>query len=84
MKSGLSFLLGAVFGAVIGSAVALLLAPSSGEELRANIKTQADSQYARLQNEWQKGVKEMQTRMDKMSSDLQTLANKSKETDTPA
>jgi len=84
MKNVLSFVLGTLFGAMIGSVVALLFAPSSGEELRANIKTQADSQYARLQNEWQKGVKEMQTRMDKMSSDLQALANRSKETDIPA
>jgi len=84
MKSGLSFLLGTVFGAVIGAIVALLVAPSSGEELRTNIKNQADVQYARLQNEWQKGVQEMQSRMDKMNSDLQALVNKSKETETPA
>ena len=47
LKYGLSFLFGAAFGA----AVALLYAPSSGEELRTNIKTQADTQYARLQDE---------------------------------
>lgn len=76
MKYVLSFGFGALFGAV----VALLFAPSSGEELRANIKTQADTQYARLQDEWQKGVNEMQTRMDKMSSELQAMTSKVKET----
>jgi gas vesicle protein len=40
MKYALSFLLGTAMGA----AVALLFAPSSGEELRTNIKTQADTQ----------------------------------------
>ena len=76
MKYSLSFL----FGALVGAAVALLLAPSSGEELRANIKTQADTQYAKLQDDWQKGMSEPQIRMDKMSGELQTISNKVKET----
>ena len=76
LKFGLSFLFGVAFGA----AVALLYAPSSGEELRANIKTQADTQYARLQDQYQKGMTEMQSRMDKMNSDLQAMTNKVKET----
>lgn len=80
MKYALSFLL----GAVVGAAVALLYAPSSGEELRMNIKTQADSQYAKLQDDWQKGMTEMQSRMDKMSSDLQAMAGRSKDTGKPA
>ena len=67
-----------------GAAVALLYAPSSGEELRMNIKTQADSQYAKLQDDWQKGMTEMQSRMDKMSSDLQAMAGRSKDTGKPA
>jgi gas vesicle protein len=80
MKYVLSFALGAATGAL----VALLFAPSSGEELRANIKTQADTQYAKAQQEWQKATQELQTRMDKMSTDLQALTNRSKETDKPA
>ena len=84
MKYALSFVLGTLLGAAIGSIVALLFAPSSGEELRANIKTQADTQYARLQDQWQKGMNEMQTRMDKMSSDLQAVTSRSKEADNAA
>lgn len=76
MKYALSFLL----GAVVGASLALLFAPSSGEELRSNIKSQADAQYARMQDQWQKGMQEMQTRMDKMSSDLQAMASRSTET----
>jgi gas vesicle protein len=78
MKYGLTFVLGTLFGALIGGAVALLFAPSSGEELRANIKTQADTQYAKLQDQYQKGMNELQTRMDKMSSDLQAISARSK------
>ena len=74
MKYALSFLLGAVMGA----AVALLFAPSSGEKLRSNIKTQADTQYAKLQDEYQKGLQEMHIRLDKMSSELQAMSSRSK------
>lgn len=85
MKYVLSFFM----GAVVGAAVALLYAPSSGEELRTNIKTQADTQYARLQEEWQKGMSELHTRMDKISVDLQSIADqatsgKAQKTDNPA
>lgn len=80
MKYGLTFVLGTLFGALIGAGVALLYAPSTGEELRANIKAQADTQYARLQDEYQKGLQQVQSRMDKMSSDLQAMTSRSKDT----
>jgi gas vesicle protein len=75
MKTGLTFGLGALVGALVGAVVALLFAPSSGEELRANIKTQADTQVAKMQDQWQTGMNELKGRMDKMSSDLQELAS---------
>ncbi len=77
----MKFVLGFLAGAIVGAAAALLYAPSSGDELRKNIKIQADTQYAKLQEEWQRGSQEMQTRIDKLSSDLQALSNRSKETD---
>ena len=84
MKYVLSFVLGTFFGAIGGAIVALLFAPSSGEELRSNIKTRADAEYANFQDQWQKVIQDMQTRMDKMSSDLQKLKSGSKEINTPA
>ena len=84
MKYVLSFVLGAVFGALAGAAVALLFAPSSGGELRTNIKTKADAEYVKLQDEWHKGRQEMQTRMGKMSNDLQAMSSPAKETSEPA
>jgi gas vesicle protein len=76
----MKYVIGFLLGAGIGAAVALLFAPFSGDELRTNIKTQANTQYARLQDEWQKGMQEMQTRMDKISNDLQAMSSKGKET----
>lgn len=80
MKYAMGFLL----GAMVGVLVALLYAPSAGEEFRTNIKSQVDTQYARLQDEWQEGMQEMQTLMDKMTSDMQPMMNRSKETGEPA
>jgi gas vesicle protein len=77
MKYAISFFSGTLLGAVIGALVALLFAPSSGEELRENIKNQADTQYVKLQGEWEKGKQEMQTRIDKLSSDVHALSNRS-------
>ena len=76
----MKILAGFIFGAIAGAAVALLYAPSTGEELRTNIKTQADTQYAKLQEEWQKGLGELQSRMDKINGDLQAITEKT-ETD---
>jgi gas vesicle protein len=72
MKYVLSFLLGAVAGAT----VALLFAPTSGNELRSNIKTQADTQSAKLQSEYQKDMQDLNARMDKLSSQLQASRSK--------
>jgi gas vesicle protein len=79
----MSFMIGILFGAAVGAIVSLLFAPSSGEELRGNIKTQADTQYAKMQEQYQKGMTELQTRMDKMSSDLQGMRGGSKEASAP-
>ena len=79
----MKFIIGFIWGAMIGAAVALLYAPSTGEELRANIKTQADTQYAKMQEEWQNGINELQNRVDKISSDLQAMSGKAEEAGTP-
>ena len=63
MKYIASFLLGASIGAI----AALLLAPSSGEELRSNIKTQTDIQAARAREEWQKNVQSLQEQVNKLN-----------------
>ena len=76
MKSMLGFLI----GALVGAAVALLLAPSSGEELRTNIKSRANEEYVKLQEEFQKGMQEIHARMDKMGGDMKDTASQAEET----
>jgi len=66
-------------GALAGGVVALLFAPSSGAELRMNIKTRANDEYERLQNEMQKGMQELRTRMDKMGGDIQATTGQTEE-----
>ena len=66
-------------GALVGAIVALLFAPSSGEELRSNIKSEADAQYAKLQDEWQKGMQEIKSRIDKLTGDLQAMSSEIEE-----
>ena len=66
-------------GALAGGLVALLFAPSSGEELRTNIKTRANNEYEKLQNEMQKGMQELRTRMDRMGGDMQAAADQIEE-----
>ena len=39
MRKTLSFLIGVISGAIVGAAVAILLAPSSGQELQGQMRT---------------------------------------------
>ena len=68
MQYGLFFLL----GAVVGATFALLFAPSSGEELRQNIKAQVDTQYSKVQEELEKNMEKMHSAIEKMSGELQS------------
>jgi len=62
----MSFLSGAVFGAII----ALLYAPTSGEELRGNIREEVDIRLQQASEEWDKAIESLQTSIDEMSVDL--------------
>jgi gas vesicle protein len=77
MKYILSFIL----GVLVGSVVALMFAPTSGEELRTNMKTQVDTQSAAIQEQWQLRYQQLQSRMEKMSNDLQALKKQKAETE---
>jgi gas vesicle protein len=72
---GFSFVLGAILGAALG----LLFAPSSGDELRRNIKEQVDTQYAKVQEEFQKGMEKMQATVEKVSNELAAVTEEVEE-----
>ena len=51
-------------GAFVGSVVALLYAPKSGEELRTQIRTEADATVKRASVEWNKAVQDIQHQIE--------------------
>jgi len=80
MKYLLSFMLGTVFGV----AIALMFAPTSGTELRTNLKAQVDTQSAKVQEQWQEKYSLLQSKIDKMSGDLKALEEETKESESLA
>ena len=71
MKSIFAFIVGAAVGAI----AALLYAPQSGEELRARIREEAEIERQRLQAQYERGLAEMHTRIDKVQQDVQSMVN---------
>ena len=51
-------------GALVGAAVALLYAPMSGEDLRAEIKAEAEIELKKAEAEWHKRLKEINEKVD--------------------
>ncbi len=73
----MKLIFGFILGAAVGAIAALLYAPQSGEELRARIREEAELERQRLQAQYERGLKEMQARLDKVQQDVQTLVNES-------
>jgi len=64
--SVVSFLLGLIVGAV----AALLFAPSSGEELRAQIKSEAEVRLDKLTTELEKSLGDVKETVEKTRTEL--------------
>lgn len=75
MNSIVSFIL----GAIVGAAVALLYAPQSGEELRANLREEAQVERQRLQAQYEKGMQDLQEAINRVQVDLQSLLQQAEE-----
>ena len=67
-------LIGFLVGVAVGVAGALLLAPSSGEELRNQMHDYADTDMERMRAEYRRGMDSLHSRVDKMSKDMDTAA----------
>jgi gas vesicle protein len=74
----MKYLAGFVLGALAGAVAALLLAPQSGEELRARLRAGAEKNYDLVQEQTQKGMAQLQAQMDKLSSEVQSTMSKAK------
>jgi gas vesicle protein len=60
-------------GVTVGAGVALLFAPESGEELRADIRAKADEELPRLRA----GLDKTNERLNKMETDLKQALKRS-------
>jgi gas vesicle protein len=75
---------GLLVGTVLGGLIALLFAPTSGKELRTNIKNEVDTQVAKAKDEWQKGVQDVEARVEKVKIERQERKAQSKDLPTAA
>lgn len=66
MKKFFSFFVGAIMGGLVGSTVALLLAPSSGETLRGQIR----ERFAALQDELAQAASERRIELEQQLENL--------------
>jgi len=80
MRDTINFLAGLILGAAIGAVTALLLAPQSGAELRANIQEQAMAERQRLQALYEQQMAELQPQLDKLQKDVQSVLDQTKKT----
>ena len=65
-----------LLGAAIGAIIALLFAPESGQELRADIRSTADKDLGKVQAEWQTALAKTHQRLDQMQADLNTALSR--------
>lgn len=67
-------------GVLVGVAVGLLYAPMSGEELRAEIRTEAEVELKKVEAEWNKRLKEVNESLEATRQEVMAYMNKSQET----
>ncbi|KPK53912.1 MAG: YtxH domain-containing protein [Chloroflexota bacterium] len=75
MKNIIYFLAGTAVGAVL----ALLFAPQSGAELRANIQSTAEEDWQQVQAQWQVEMEKLHQRLDQIQLSLQEAEDESEE-----
>ena len=66
MRKAMAFTFGAVLGGILGGLTALLLAPSSGEELRSSIQKQVDQIQIEIKEAGQKKREELEQQLDEL------------------
>ena len=70
MRRIISFLSGAVLGGIVGATVALLFAPSSGDEMRGQMQSRAEQ----IQMEFKKAADARRADLEKQLSELRKPA----------
>ena len=73
MNRILSFLAGALCGAVVGATAALLLAPESGEDLRLDMVTRWEEALAEARQAMEDTRRELQAQFEQMQKGSDTI-----------
>ena len=68
MRKFASFVFGSVMGAMFGAVVALLIAPSSGEELQARARERVLTLRDEVQDAYEVRAAQLQAELDALSS----------------
>jgi gas vesicle protein len=63
-------------GIIVGVAVGLLYAPKSGEELRAEIKAEAEVELQKLEVEWNRRMKEVNESIETTRNEVMTYVER--------
>ncbi len=63
------FMYGVLFGLVLGGIAGVLLAPASGQELRNQIRSEAEATRRRAEAEWQKQRQTMNAMLETRSKE---------------
>lgn len=66
MKRLLTFILGVASGALVGASIAILVAPSSGEDLRSGLR----DRFGRLRDELQSAADERRTELERQLTNM--------------
>jgi gas vesicle protein len=66
MRRLFSFLLGTITGALFGAAIAILIAPSSGEELQARARERVTNLRDEIQDAYQARVSQLEAELESM------------------
>lgn len=75
----MKYMIGFLAGTVFGAAIALLYAPMAGEDLRSEIRQEADARYHQVQSQVQRGLTELNTRLDKLNTDISGMITEASE-----
>jgi len=66
MKRTFGFLIGIFVGGMVGSTIAMLMAPESGEQLRAQIRSRGEGFFSDVQHAADERKIELRQRLDSM------------------
>lgn len=70
-------------GAFVGAAAALLYAPSSGEELRMQIREGAEAEFQKAEAEWQKALADLSEKFDQLRQEIRAQIERNEALEEP-